>query len=952
MSFLAQLRLRSDPKQDVASLCYLLQRVGDPPFAHLSLRLADVRGDRMEGHGTAYVIQPTHLRAPPPFVSADDVGVLAGLVDAGQAWLSRSAGEAPGGWAFLSSLLATQRCFFDMPGQVPCRLRALAPLPAELQWIIDPNGRQRLHWTVDGQVLALAGSSDLVVYQPANHSLALLQHDLGDAALEAAGLLFSPQTPEAVDSLLANAESWTTLGLPLPQRLDLRRMPLHPSAVLHCDLPAGGLPPRLRLLFQYSSDECCVCFADWKEETEFRYWNGGQLIEIVRDPDAEAAAAAGLVDRLRGFTAAADGGWTADPGAWQQLLTEALPELEQNGYQWRFTPAFAQHFAWAEGWQVSVTPQDDTHWELQLRISMQGRSIDLMQLLAQLPPDCLEQGRIPLQDGRLLLLPIKQARGLAAELGDLSGQSGSGRLPNSQLNRLEAVAQALPEATQWLDESGLLDRASRLLQPAQTLPQVDTDLRATLRGYQWHGACWMQHLRAFGVNGLLADDMGLGKTLQTIAHLSLERSLGRLTLPALVVAPTSLLHNWREELARFAPSLRCRVVHGAARHRLWTALGDYDVLITSYTLLVNDLERWQQQPLSWLVLDEAQWIKNPGTRASQAVRQIAAEHRLALTGTPVENHLGELWSIMDFLNPQCLGSERNFRRYFREPIEEQGDVARLQVLLQRISPWMLRRTKDQVATELPPKTVIQRKVPFADGQKDFYEALRSATWSDLDARLATTEHSGEQRVLVLSALLRLRQACCDPSLLGRPEIASGKRQHCLEMITELVEEGRSVLLFSQFTTMLALLAQDLREQGIAHLELTGQTSADERSRRVAAFQAGEAAVFLISLKAGGVGLNLTRADTVIHYDPWWNDAAERQASDRAHRIGQDKPVFVYQLITEGSVEERIAELQQRKALLGEHVNQSAQASGEHFAVKFEELIALCRPVDDEGSGDE
>lgn len=951
MSFLAQLRQRSDPGHDGASLCYLLRLEGEPPVVQLSLCLADVRGGHMEGRGTAYVIQPAHLRAPPPFLSPDDLGVLTGLASADRAWMSRSSGQAPGGWLFLNSLLATQRCFIDLPGQIPSRLCSLAPLPAKLRWLIDPDGRQRLDWVVDGQVLRLAVSRDLVVYQAQNHALALLQHDLCDAAFEAASPWFSPQTSEAIESVLADAEHWTALGLPLPQRLSLRRIALHPGAVLHCDLPAGGMPPRLRLQFQYSSEECCVSFADWKEAGGFRYWTGQQLIEIVRDPDDEAAFAAGLVDRLHGFTAATDGGWTADAGAWQQLLTEARPELEQRGYQWRFTPSFTQHFAWAEGWQVSASPGDSS-WELQMHVSLQGRSVDLVQLLTQLPPDCLEQGRIPLQDGRLLLLPLKQARSLAAELGDLSGQTGSGRLPYSQLGRLARVARALPEETRWLDDAGLLDRASRLLEPAQTLPQTNLDIRATLRSYQWHGACWVQHLRTLGVNGLLADDMGLGKTLQTIAHLSLERSQGRLTSPVLVVAPTSLLHNWSQELASFAPSLRTCVVHGPGRHRAWSAMRDYDVLITSYTLLVNDLERWQQQPLSWLVLDEAQWIKNPGTRASQAVRQIAAEHRLALTGTPVENHLGELWSIMDFLNPQCLGSERNFRRYFRDPIEEQGDASRLQLLLQRISPWMLRRTKDQVAAELPPKTVIQRKVPFADGQEDFYQELRSATWSDLDARLAESEHSGEQRVLVLSALLRLRQACCDPALLGRPEVASGKRQHCLEMIAELVEEGRAVLLFSQFTAMLDLLAQDLRERGIAHLELTGQTPADERRRRVDAFQAGEAAVFLISLKAGGVGLNLTRADTVIHYDPWWNAAAERQATDRAHRIGQDKPVFVYQLITENSVEERIAELQQRKALLGEHVNQGAQASGEHFALKFEELIALCRPADREGNEDE
>jgi SNF2 family DNA or RNA helicase len=583
---------------------------------------------------------------------------------------------------------------------------------------------------------------------------------------------------------------------------------------------------------------------------------------------------------------------------------------------------------------------------------VQGKSIDLLELLARLPDAGFENGRIPLEDGRLLLLPIAQATSLATELGDLVGRSGGGRLPNSQLNRLAILEQGLPQATDWFDDAGLLDRARSLQQPAMTLPQTELDIRATLRSYQWHTVCWLQHLRALGVCGLLADDMGLGKTLQTIAHLSFERSQGRLGSPALIVAPTSLLHNWQQELDRFAPSLRSCVVHGTGRHRLWSKLSTHDVLITSYTLLVNDLERWQQQPLSWLVLDEAQWIKNPATRTSQSVRQIIAEHRLCLTGTPVENHLGELWSIMDFLNPQCLGSERSFRHHFREPIEQQGDASRLQQLLQRISPWMLRRTKDQVATELPPKTVIQRKVPFTDEQSDFYQELKAATWSGLDARLADTEHSGEQRMLVLNALLRLRQACCDPALLDRPEIASGKRQHCLEMIAELVEEGRAVLLFSQFTAMLDLLAEDLSRMQIAHLQLTGQTSSDERKRRVTAFQAGEASVFLISLKAGGVGLNLTRADVVIHYDPWWNDAAERQASDRAHRIGQDKPVFVYQLITEDSVEERIAELQQRKALLGEHVNQRAQATGERFALKLEELVELCRPVDEREKEDE
>jgi superfamily II DNA or RNA helicase len=954
MSFLSQLRQRADAGRDGAVLCYLLRPEQEPPVARLALRLADVRGDRMENAGAPYVIQRAHLRTPPPFLNADDLGVLAGLLETDETWLSRSTGQPLGGWAFLNVLLATGRCFLDLPGQAPARLHAATALAAQPQWTVDTDGRQRLRWAVDGQVFGLAGSRDLVVYRAADRGLAPLEHELDDAAIEAAKPWFRAQAQEAVDALLADPDRWTGLGLPLPRKLEVQRLKPEPVAVLHCDLPAGATQARLRLLFQYSDERCCVCIAADDEAAEFRYWNGTQLIAFVRDGAAEAGYAAELAPALRGFTAGPDGSRADSPALWGRLLTEARPQLQQRGFQWRFTPAFLRYYAWPEQWQVSTATEDETSWRLQMRVSVQGRSIDLLELLAQLQESDLAQGGIRLDDGRLLLLPMSRAQSLAAELGDLSGQGGHGGgcLPNSQLNRLAMLAQQLPESTQWLDNAGLLDRARSLLQPAPTLTQGDIGLQATLRDYQWQGVCWLQHLRALGMNGLLADDMGLGKTLQTIAHLSLERSQGRLASPALIVAPTSLLHNWRQEAARFAPGLRVCIVHGPARHRLWDALARHDVLITSYTLLVNDLERWQRQPLSWLVLDEAQWIKNPATRSSQAVRQMLAEHRLCLTGTPVENHLGELWSIMDFLNPQCLGSERGFRHYFRQPIEQQGDASRMQLLLQRIAPWMLRRTKDQVASELPPKTVVQLKVPFTDEQRDFYRQLRSAAWADLDARLAEVEREGAQRVLVLSALLRLRQACCDPALLQRPDIASGKRQHCLDMIEELVAEGRAVLLFSQFTAMLDLLAEDLSRLGIAHFQLTGQTPADERKRRVAAFQAGEAPVFLISLKAGGVGLNLTRADVVIHYDPWWNSAAERQASDRAHRIGQDKPVFVYQLITEDSVEERIAELQQRKALLGEHVNRRAQASGERFALKLDELIALCRPGDDEGAADE
>lgn len=287
--------------------------------------------------------------------------------------------------------------------------------------------------------------------------------------------------------------------------------------------------------------------------------------------------------------------------------------------------------------------------------------------------------------------------------------------------------------------------------------------------------------------------------------------------------------------------------------------------------------------------------------------------------------------------PGCLSSNKAFQQYFRKPIEQDANSERLQQLLQRISPFLLRRNKDQVARDLPAKTEIQQTISLPDDQLAFYQDLKNSGREELEQQLSITPH-GQQSILLLSALLKLRQACCDPQLLGESAVSSGKRRHCIEMIAELVAEQRFVLVFSQFTTMLELLAQDLTTLAIPYLMLTGQTR--QRQQLVEDFQSGKAPVFLISLKAGGTGLNLTRADTVIHYDPWWNSAAEQQAADRAHRIGQDKPVFVYKLIAEETIEEKITELQQRKSLLSQHVNHQAQLSGEQFALNLEELLAL------------
>lgn len=369
---------------------------------------------------------------------------------------------------------------------------------------------------------------------------------------------------------------------------------------------------------------------------------------------------------------------------------------------------------------------------------------------------------------------------------------------------------------------------------------------------------------------------------------------------------------------RFAPDLAVRVLHGPQRHALYDELSRLDLVITSYPLLLRDRERLLAQEYYLLILDEAQIVKNPRAKASAIVRECKARHRLCLTGTPLENHLGELWALFDLLLPGLLGNERQFRLYCRKPIENDGDEGSAERLRRRIRPFLLRRTKQAVAPELPSKTEILHTLELTETQRELYENIRR----DMHRRVrAEVDDKGVARsgMVILSALLKLRQVCCDPRLLGVAAEGrartSVKLAWLLDVLPEMIAEGRRVLLFSQFTSMLALIEQAVQGLGIEYVKLTGDVR--DRSTPIGLFQSGAVRLFLVSLKAGGVGLNLTAADTVIHYDPWWNPAAERQATDRAHRIGQENPVFVYRLISTGTVEERIQALQARKQALAD-----------------------------------
>ncbi|MGA9394240.1 MAG: DEAD/DEAH box helicase, partial [Azonexus sp.] len=445
------------------------------------------------------------------------------------------------------------------------------------------------------------------------------------------------------------------------------------------------------------------------------------------------------------------------------------------------------------------------------------------------------------------------------------------------------------------------------------------------------------------LSGILADDMGLGKTAQTLAHLLLEKEAGRLDKPALIVLPTSLIFNWKHEAARFAPGLSVLSLHGPERKNRFAEIPEHDVVLTTYPLLWRDADELMQHSYHLLILDEAQTVKNAQSRGAEAVRKIDTRHRLCLTGTPLENHLGELWSQFDFLLPGFLGGARQFARHWRTPIEKLNDSRRRDLLARRIRPFILRRKKEDVAQELPPKTIIVRSVELEGTQRDLYETVRAAMDVKVRDEIASRGFSRSQ-IVILDALLKLRQVCCDPRLVkansARKVRERAKLDLLMAMLPELVDEGRRILVFSQFTSMLALIEDELAAIGLEYTLLTGSTI--DREVPIRRFQNGEVPIFLISLKAGGVGLNLTAADTVIHYDPWWNPAVENQATDRAHRLGQDKPVFVYKLIVSGSIEEKILALQEKKADLAAGI--LSEDRGVELKFGNDDLAALFEPL--------
>ncbi|HHJ80668.1 MAG TPA: helicase SNF2, partial [Candidatus Tenderia electrophaga] len=718
----------------------------------------------------------------------------------------------------------------------------------------------------------------------------------------------------------------------------------------------------MRLRFAYGDDELAYS----KNETIYSFNKDDTIVRIWRDEAAEDAAieqiescgfeALQYIDENDLFFHSLN---TNNPSeeinCWHRFLTETLPQLEQQGWKIEFDNSFNMIFHQAEQWNIEIEEDGNDWFDLRFEIEMNDQSLDLLPLIAQVltqyePNQLPDTLTLALGDNQYLNIASDQLTPVLNtlyELFDKNGLQTNGSLRMSRFDaaRLHELEEQGSSYLQW-NGGDALRKLGRQLKDFQGITAVEPPkgLKITLRDYQRQGLNWLQFLREYGFAGILADDMGLGKTVQTLAYLLLEKEQGRMDKPCLIIAPTSLMSNWRREAEQFTPALKVLVLQGPERQKKFDQINKHDLILSTYPLLARDEEALLSHHYHTLILDEAQVVKNPKAKAAQVVRRVKTDQRLCLTGTPMENHLGELWALFDFLMPGFLGEARQFNNLFRTPIEKQGDELRSQQLTQRIAPFMLRRTKSEVVLELPEKTEIIRTVSLEKGQAALYESIRMSMEHKVRQAIANKGLSGSH-ITILDALLKLRQVCCDPRLLSlaqaRTVKESAKLDLLMQMLPEMVEEGRRILLFSAFTKMLGHIEAALKKHDISYSKLTGQTR--NRDAAIESFKSGEADVFLISLKAGGVGLNLTEADTVIHYDPWWNPAAENQATDRAHRIGQNKAVFVYKLVTENSVEEKIIAMQAKKQALADAVYDKGK-QGEENNLSTEDLNLLFAPM--------
>ncbi|WP_342118406.1 DEAD/DEAH box helicase [Pseudoduganella sp. OTU4001] len=984
-----------DPKQTNYKLIYVLAPTSGGRHVALCLYKA-----RLKPNGDVAAASPVSevfslLSAPPAFLAPGDEDLVRFFVAmrSGPNSQTGSATEPRGkiGASLLQMLSEQEKLLWanswsDVGNGLVYPMKPGPLRNANLAWREEGKGL-RLGWQVEVPEGAKHHGADQIDYmlptEPPwyidNLSAGVLQLNQGGTTIPLADLqalvaqapLLMPNDKMRVSQLLLahGLQQLMPLPQPLPQRVRTDVKP-RPILVLDSAQLADGTLQRWNdfAVLSYDYDGERVSFDPSQRVVRQR----GEVTEIIqRNEEAEAAALETLTQL--GFkkptalplSSVRGGLLLANQADWIRFAEAGIDELVAAGWRVEKSTKYRYDMVAVDEWYAEVeeeTTDNGAAWfDLELGITVNGERVPLLPVLVQMirnfpndfGPKALavhgesDQMLAALPDGTRVALPWNRVKPILATIGELYFSEKirhSVRMSSLDAARLDELARNVD--FQWTGGEALREMGRKLNQ-FSSVKRVPTPagLRATLRDYQTDGLSWMQFLREYNFGGILADDMGLGKTVQTLAHILVEKEAGRLDHPALVIAPTSLMNNWQDEAARFAPDLKVLLLQGKDRAELFDEIPKSDLVLTTYALLPRDEEKLREHDFHLVILDESHYIKNTRSKAAQSAGLLRARHRLCLSGTPLENHLGELWSQFHFLLPGLLGDEKTFNSNFRHPIERQDDPQRRMLLNRRIKPFLVRRTKDSVAKELPPKTEMVRKVELSGPQRDLYETVRLAMDQKVREEI-DRKGVARSQIVILEALLKLRQVCCDPRLVKSTKKAaatgSAKLIDLMQMVEDLLEEKRKILVFSQFTSMLELIEEELEARDIPYAILTGETR--DRGAQVAAFQQGAVPIFLISLKAGGVGLNLTAADTVIHYDPWWNPAAENQATDRAWRIGQDKPVFVYKLIAKGTLEEKIQLLQQKKSDLAQSV--LAEGESQKMALTQEDLQQIFAPLQD------
>jgi len=749
-----------------------------------------------------------------------------------------------------------------------------------------------------------------------------------------------------------------TLNIKTPKAIAIKKITSTPVPHLHIEYEKNADEKhftQMRVAFEY--DEYALSYLPQKALHSF--YEDDKKVEIQRDLAKEQSVKSVLEEY--GFTMQLQGNDLVSSlesenrqkmlSIWKNFLESGVEEFEKIGWKITFDEAFEMKFE--PNSEVVVESDEVNDWfKLSFNFEFDGQSVPIAPLVTNIINEfdnfenMPESVHIEVSENHFVEIQTKQIAPIIKtiiELLDKQDSEGNIKIAPHDAHLLSfndddivfKGKREIMELSQKLKDFSGIEKVT----PSKCL-------NAELRDYQHDGLNWLNFLHEFKFGGILADDMGLGKTIQTLAHLSRLKEEGALNVHSLVVMPTSLIANWKSEAKKFTPNLSVLSLHGSDRAGKFEQLEQnpqkYDILLTTYQLALRDKEKFEQMHFEYIILDEAQKIKNPKAQMTLAIKSFQASHRLALSGTPIENNLAELWSIYSFLMPGFLDTLSAFKTIFQNPIEKDHDMKRQELLNKKVKPFMLRRTKELVVKELPSKSEIIKYTQFSTKQSKLYESIR-VTMEKKVREAVDKKGLGSSHITILDALLKLRQVCCDPSLLKVAEAQklheSAKLELLMDLLDELLAEGRKILLFSQFTSMLSIIEAKIKAKKVKYTKLTGSTR--KREDAIEKFTKGDASIFLISLKAGGVGLNLTEADTVIHYDPWWNPAVENQATDRAYRIGQKKAVFVYKLIVENSIEQKILELQEKKKHLQDNIYNE---DGENSELKFDgsELLDLLK----------